>query len=257
MASVVSIMFAPVKGLALASVDAVELEAEGVRENRRFYLVTEDGRLVNGKVAGQLVQIGASADTDGTTLSLAFPDGTSVAGEVELGEMIETNFFGRPVAGRLVGGEYVAAVSSFAGMPLRLVRADEPGAGSDRGVEGSVSVVSSGTLDVLAREAAVDTVDPRRFRMLFHIDGVDAHEEERWLGGRVAIGAAVIRLEAHVGRCAVTTQNPETGVPDLDTLRVLTRYRSDVVSEEPLPIGVWGHVEEPGRVRVGDAVVPL
>jgi uncharacterized protein YcbX len=256
MASVVSISYAPVKGLALSSFDDVQLDAEGVRANRRFYLVGADGRLVNGKVAGTLVQVGAHADDDGTSLELSFPDGSAVAGEVDLEEAIETSFFGRPVAGRLVGGEYSAALTSFAGTPLRLVRADEPGAGSDRGVEGCVSVVSSATLDVLAREAAVQTVDPRRFRMLFQIDGVEPHEEERWLGERIAVGDAVVRLQAHVGRCATTTQNPETGVPDLDTLRVLGRYRSDVPSAEPLPLGVWGGVEEPGRVCVGDAVAP-
>ena len=135
---------------------------------------------------------------------------------------------------------------------------DEPGEGSDRGVGASVSVVSSGTLDRLARQAGVDAVDGRRFRMLFGIDGVDAHAEDGWLGRSVAFGDAVVRLEARVGRCAVTTQDPDTGVPDLDTLRFLGRVPlSSSTSEEPLPIGVWGGVEQPGRVRVGDRVEPL
>ena len=60
-----------------------------------------------------------------------------------------------------------------------------------------------------------------------------------------------------VGRCAVTTQNPETGVKDLDTLRTIRGYRPEVEGEEPLPIGVWGGVERPGRVRIGDTVAPL
>ena len=65
------------------------------------------------------------------------------------------------------------------------------------------------------------------------------------------------RLQGLVGRCAVTTPDPETGVNDLDTLRMIKRYRGDVEGEEPLPFGVWGSVEQPGRVRVGDAVEPL
>ena len=63
-------------------------------------------------------------------------------------------------------------------------------------------------------------------------------------------------LRGNVGRCAVTTQNPDTGVPDLDTLRVLGEYRGDVETSEPLPMGVWGEILEPGRVRLGDPVVP-
>ena len=63
-------------------------------------------------------------------------------------------------------------------------------------------------------------------------------------------------MQEVVGRCAVTTHDPDTGVRDLDTLRILARYRPPD-SGEPLPIGVWGGVEQPGIVRVGDAVEAL
>jgi uncharacterized protein YcbX len=55
----------------------------------------------------------------------------------------------------------------------------------------------------------------------------------------------------------VTTQNPETGEPDLDTLKALAAYRQDVETTEPLPFGVYAAVAQPGRVRVGDPVEPL
>lgn len=255
--SVTSITYAPVKGLALHRVDEVELELAGVRENRRFHLISDEGRMVNGKVEGALVRVAATADRDGTTLSLRFPDGSLLEGAVELGATVETDFFGRPAAGRLVGGEYAEALSAFAGRPLRLVRLTEPGAGSDRGIGASVSVVSAGTLEVLAREAGEERIDARRFRMLFGIDGVEPHAEDAWVGRRVAIGAAVVRLQSFVGRCVVTSQDPDTGVPDLDTLRIIKGYRSHVESDEALPIGVWGSVEQPGRVRVGDSIAPL
>jgi len=253
---VTSISYAPMKGLGLVHVEEVELELTGVRDNRRFHLITSEGRLVNGKVAGTLVQVAASTDRDGTTLSLRFPDGTALEGSAALGDLVETDFWGRQVAGRLVEGPFSERLSSFAGQPLRLVRVNEVGAGSDRGIEGSVSVVSSGTLDRLAQEAGKERIDGRRFRMLFGIDGVEAHAEDSWVGRRVAFGDAVVRLQALVGRCAVTTHDPDTGVRDLDTLRILRGYRPNE-GEEPLPIGVWGGVEQPGRVRVGDSVEPL
>ncbi len=255
--TVTEIMVAPVKGLGLTPAHEVELEHTGVRANRRFYLISDDGRMVNGKVAGPLVRVAAVTDRDATTLSLRFPDGTVVEGPVELGTAVETSFFGRPVAGRVVGGAFSEALSAFAGRPLGLVRAVEPGAGSDRGSDASISLVSRSTLDLLAREAGEADIDSRRFRMLFGIDGVDAHAEDAWVGGRVAFGEAVVRLHALVGRCAVTTHDPDTGVKDLDTLRILRRYRGHVESEEALPIGVWGSVEQPGLVRLGDPVEPL
>jgi uncharacterized protein YcbX len=255
--TVTSITYAPVKGLALAEVNEVELEPTGVRGDRRFHLITDDGRLVNGKLAGELVQVVATADRDGAALSLQFPDGSTLTGAVETAQPVETSFYGRPVAGRVVLGAFSEALSSFAGRSLRLVRVNEPGAGCDRGVDGAVSAVSTGALEMLAREAAVDGVDPRRFRMLFRIGGVQPHAEDGWVGRRVAVGGAAIRVHGLVGRCAVTEQNPDTGVRDLDTLGVLARYRGDVESEESLPFGVFGAVEQPGRVCVGDPVRPL
>jgi uncharacterized protein len=251
------ITYAPVKGLGLLSANEVELEEAGVRGNRRFYLTGADGRLVNGKLAGQLVQVGATSDADGHSLSLDFPDGSVVAGEVATGEAVETDFYGQPVRGHRVLGDFAESLSAFAGRPLQLVRVDEAGAGNDRGAGGSVSVVSRGALDLLAREAGVGEVDARRFRMLFGIERVEAHAEDGWLGRRVAIGDAIVVVRGLVGRCAVTTQNPDTGVKDLDTLRTIRRYRPEVEGEDPLPFGVFGAVDVPGRVRLGDRVEPL
>jgi len=253
---VTSISYAPIKGLGLVHVEEVELELTGVRDNRRFHLITSEGRLASGNLAGTLVQVAATADLDGTTVSLRFPDGSTLDGPVVLGKPVETNFWGRQVAGQLVDGAFSEALSSFTGRSLRLVRVNEPGAGSDRGIGGSVSVVSSGTLGRLAQEAGKERIDERRFRMLFGIDGVEAHAEDSWVGRRVAFGDAVVGLQALVGRCAVTTHDPVTGVRDLDTLRILRGYRPNE-GEEPLPIGAWGGVEQPGRVRVGDSVEPL
>ena len=67
----------------------------------------------------------------------------------------------------------------------------------------------------------------------------------------------MIRLHGLVGRCLVTTQDPDTGLKTLDTLRIIRGYRSHVETDEPLPFGVWGGVEQPGRVRLGDPVEPL
>jgi uncharacterized protein YcbX len=254
---VAAIAYAPVKGLGLNQVDEVELELTGVRDNRRFYLIDEDGRLVNGKVAGPLVRVRATADDDGTSLVLQLPDGSTVDGPVELGATVETNFYGRLVPGRIVGGAYGDALSELAGRALQLVRADEPGAGSDRGVEGTVSVLSAGSLEEMARQAGEERIDDRRFRMLFRIEGVEPHAEDGWAGRRVALGDAVVRLHGLVGRCLVTAQDPDTGLKSLDTLRIIRRYRSEIETDEPLPFGAWGGVEQPGRVRVGDTVEAL
>jgi uncharacterized protein YcbX len=254
--SVAWITIAPVKALALVHRDEVELEPFGVRENRRFYLVGEDGRMVNGKLAGPLVRVVPDYEDGTGRLALRMPDGSTVAGTVEVDDAMTTDFWGRPVSGRLVVGPWAEALSELAGQPLRLVRTEQAGEGADRGSQAGVSLVATASLDALAEAAGVDRVDGRRFRMLFGVDGVASHAEDGWLGRRVRIGEAVVRPRGNVGRCAVTTQNPETGIPDLDTLRVLGEYRGDVETTERLPFGVWGEVVEPGRVRLGDTVEP-
>ena len=256
-AVVTRISCAPVKGLSLTHPAEIELEQDGMRENRRFYLIGETGRLVNGKALGTLTQVVAESDADGTMLVLRFPGGDVAAGGLGLGSAVETNFYGRRVTGRVVEGPWAAALSEFAGARLRLIRADEAGAGSDRGARAAVSLVSAASLQRLAAEAGVASVDDRRFRMLFTIDGVAEHDEDGWVGREVRVGDAVVRWRGLVGRCAVTTQDPDTGVPTLDTLRLLRAYRGDLPTDEPLPFGIWGEVVAPGRVRLGDVVEPL
>jgi hypothetical protein len=90
--------------------------------------------------------------------------------------------------------------------------------------------------------------------MNFGVDGIAAHEEDEWVGKRLSIGEAVVVPQGHVGRCAITTQNPDTGLPDLNTLRALAGYRGDLDATEPLPFGIHAAVAQPGRIRVGDPV---
>ena len=176
---------------------------------------------------------------------------------MELGERIVTSFFGRPVEGRLVDGPWSDALSAYVGRPLRLARTEREGDGVDRGRMAGATLVSTGSLDAL-RVAAGEThpVDGRRFRMTVGIDGVEPHAEDAWIGGRVRIGEATVTVREHVGRCAVTTLDPDRGIRDLDTLGVITGYRGHVPTREPIPFGVWCEVVEPGRVAVGDPIEP-
>lgn len=246
------ISLTPVKATMLHLVDEAELLESGVRGDRRFYLVTEQGRLLSNKDHGPLQVVRADYDEGADTLSMRFADGEVLAAPVERREEVETSFHGRPRAARLVGGPWADAISSLVGAPIRLVEPALPA--PDRGRGGAATLLATTSLDRLAGELGVDGVDHRRFRMNFGIEGVAAHEEDAWRGRRVRVGEAVVIPQGHVGRCVITTQDPATGLTDLDTLKGLARYRRDVEATEPLPFGIHAAVAEPGRVRVGDAV---
>ena len=237
----------------LASVEKIELDTTGVRGDRRFYVVDADDALVNAKRAPVLLTVRPLVEEG--RLVLRFPDETSVGAEVRLGDRVETSFYGRPVEGRIVEGPFDEALSELVGKAVRLARAEREGDGVDRGRLAPASLVSTASLEALRAAAGVgERVDGRRFRMTVGVDGVAAHSEDGWIGERVRLGGAVVLVREKVGRCAVTTRDPDTGIRDLDTLGVIAAYREDVPTREPLPFGVWCEVVEPGPVALGDPV---
>jgi uncharacterized protein YcbX len=257
MKTVSRLSIAPVKGMALVHPLEITLGPTGVAENRRFHVVDEDGRRYGQIRNGTLVRIAPTYDGEADLLSLLFPDGEVVADEVALAEPIVTDFYGRDVPGRVVVGPWADAISAYAGKPLRLVKTDAPGAGVDRS-RGAVSVLADASLDALARNAGRDALDARRFRMLIGVAGCSPHEEDEWVGRNVRVGDAVIRLHEEVARCAITTQDPDSGIPDFDTLREIESYRGTRDDDgKHIDFGVFGEVKEPGLVRLGDAVEPL
>jgi len=252
---VVRINIAPVKSLGLVQLEEIELGERGVAGNRRFWLVDESRRLVNNKRKGQLVRVRPEWNEQTRELALTFPDGARLAGVVELdAQPFEVEMYGYPLASRRVLGPWADALSDYAGERLTLLWAEE--GAPDRLYAGTVTLVSRESLQRLAEEAGEDELDGRRFRMLLEIDGVGPHEEDEWQGTQIRVGGATIQVNGDVGRCAVTTHDPDTGIPTVDTLKALARYRRDG-RKEPLPFGVFGSVVVPGRVRVGDEVQPL
>lgn len=245
----------PVKALGLWHPEQISLEPSGVAADRRFYLVDEEGNLVTGRRHGALVQVRAAYDEESAALTLHFPDGTHVQGTVTVGEGVTTDFYGgRTVSGRVVDGPWGPALSAYTDASLRLVRTTQPGDGWD---VHPVTLLGDPSVEELARRSGhTEPLDARRFRMLVMVSGGEPHDEDGWVGRAVRIGSAVVRVTGPVPRCVVTSQDPGTGRKDFDTLKEIRRYRG-VRDGEAIDFGVYGEVERPGTVRVGDPVEPL
>ena len=213
--------------------------------------------MLNGKRLAPVTTIGAHFDPSTDRLELRMANGTRVSGIVRDGEgLVVTMYGGHEAPGHVVEGPWSAPLSEQLGRPIRLVRFDGPGNGHDRaGKAAGATLLSLASLERLAGEAGVEgPVDPRRFRMLIGIDGATAHEEDGWIGRSVRVGDAVVVPGGNVGRCRVTTLDPDTGTRDLETLDVLARYRRDVPSTEALSFGIWARVERAGHVALGDEI---
>jgi uncharacterized protein YcbX len=247
--SVCALTTTPVKGMRVSRVESIELGALGARGDRIFYVIDDRGRMINGKQLGELQTIVPEYDEE--SLALTFADGTRIAAPLQYGEPVQTRFFSRPREVRELRGPWSDALSDHLDRPLRIVQA---GSAVDRGRSGATSIVSQSSLRRRAEAAERDGLDARRFRMLIEVDGVDAHEEDSWVGRRVRVGEATLAMHGHVGRCLITSRDPESGEVDLPTLDLLGEYRRELDSTEPLPFGIYGEVLHGGTVRIGDPV---
>jgi uncharacterized protein YcbX len=258
-ATVVWLATAPVKAMALDEPAEVRVGPTGISGDRRFLLIDPSNRLVAGKRLGPLATIVPRVGHEPETLALHFPDGSVIDAPVELGRPLNAILYGEDRPAHEVDGPFSAILSEWAGQPLRLVHMDAEGGGIDRAPEGGgLTIISRGSLRVLAGAAGLDEpLDPRRFRMSAVVDGIEAYGEEAWLGRRVRLGEVIVAPHGNVGRCAVTTHDPDTGRRSLDTLALLAETRSDVPTTEALPFGVWGTVLGPGRIKLGDEVTVL
>jgi uncharacterized protein YcbX len=253
MPTVARFSIAPVRSLGLEHPREIELTEAGVVEDRRFFLIDGVDRLVDRLLVPSLVQIGAHIDQSATQLRLSFPSGTVIDEAVQLGAPIKTVVHKRPAVGHIVEGPWAAALSDFCGRAIRLVRCDRVG-GTRKAHP--ATLITDGSLELLGHHLGAGSVDGRRFRMLIELEGGAAHEEDTWVGGRIRLGDSVLHISAAVPRCAITTQDPDTGERDLDTLRTIIAYRG-LRDDHDIDFGVYGEVEQAGRIRLGDSVEVL
>ena len=242
----------PVKGLGLHHPESVELTADGVGGDREFFLVDAAGEMASCTDIGALMAHRAELDAASGVLTVHGPDGALRSAPVELGDAIDTDFYGlRTVSGHHVAG-WDDVFSDIAGQPLRLVRGDT-GAFDVAGV----TLVGKASTAALAVANGLKPVDGRRFRMNIEIAGSSVLDEDTWDGRELSIGDAVVRAGGPVKRCAATTRNPDTGEIDLQTLKLIGALKG---REDHAPwgagffFGVYADVLVPGRVAVGDPV---
>lgn len=101
----------------------------------------------------------------------------------------------------------------------------------------------------VATAAAAD-LDSRRFRPSIVVDGLEAGEEDAWVGRRVRVGSATLLVDHRCERCVIITIDPDELEVDPS---ILQRIHRDYESR----FGVLCEVAEPGEMRVGDPVEPL
>ena len=181
----------------------------------------------------QLARITCAFSETTGNLSLAHPD----LGEITLKPETE--------AERLTA--WLAPIAAPSGpAPYRLIRVPGGQALTDF-PDTHYSIGNLASLRAL-EEMAGRTLEHIRFRMNLWIDGAAPWEEQDWLDGEIAIGAARFRITDPVGRCNATNADPATGTRTTDLTRLLhSRFRH-------MDFGVYAQAVTDGDLKVGDKI---
>jgi uncharacterized protein YcbX len=117
--------------------------------------------------------------------------------------------------------------------------------------QGQVTLHSRESLAAVASAFGAPTVDELRFRSNIAIEGVNAWEEQDWIGRRVRIGAVELDVARSKTRCLATHANPRTGERDLRVMQTLVQAFGQ--REPTFAVALMTHGRG-GEIRVGDTV---
>lgn len=244
----------PVKATAPIDVTTAEVGLEGLRHDRRWAVVDQQGHRLNAGRHDVLMTVRAEPTPDGLELSAPGLAPVRVAEPVG-GPRLDVDISRMPTA--VDAGEAAAAFfTALLGLPARLVWQDDPAArpvSTAHGGRGDepLNLADAGpllltTTESLARLNAwiAETGEPadlsmQRFRPNVVVDGVaEAFAEDAWQTFR--IGSVSFRFAEHCDRCSTTLIDPETLEHGKEPIRTLARHRR------------WD-----GRTWFGIRIVPL
>jgi uncharacterized protein YcbX len=115
-----------------------------------------------------------------------------------------------------------------------------------------ISLIGQTTIALLGRHVGRD-LDPRRFRPNILVEPLDGQSvmEDDWLGARVIFGrrddSARVRANRKDERCMMINLDPATATQDPEVLRAVVQVRNECA-------GIYGSVEAPGTICVGDVI---
>jgi len=269
----------PVKSTAVRPVLHGEVEPWGLRGDRRWMVVDQEGECVTAREERRLLRITAdTTDTDPTMhagLRLSAPGFDDLRVDEPRGPAVPVTVHGRGdgLEGTVAGDAAGAWVAEVVGRSdLRLVhvlrprplsrthaRAGEATAFADAY---PVTLASRASLERL-REWVTETAAERgeaerspmvieRFRPNLVLDGdLEPFEEDHWR--RVQVGPVEFRVVKPVDRCVLTTVDPVTLDGGHEPIRTLAKHRR---WEGATWFAMQLVPETRGVVRVGDDVTP-
>lgn len=270
-----SIHLHPLKSGAIRDVAAAEVEAAGLRGDRRWMLVDAEGEKISARTDRRLFTVQAdTVETDPALsgLRLRAPGLDDLLVDEPEGPLRPVSVFGDPATGVDAGDAAATWLAEAIGRAgVRLVHCARP---ADRALDPEFSQPGDHTgypdgfplllttpaslaqlqdrltADALERGENPVPLTMRRFRPNVVVDAAEPFVEESW--SRIRIGAVDFAVVKTCARCVMTTIDPDTLAGGKEPLRTLARHHrvgsSALFGMNLIPLGA-------GRIQVGDEAV--
>lgn len=116
---------------------------------------------------------------------------------------------------------------------------------------GLVTLHSRASLTKIAAAVGDPDLNELRFRSNIAIDGLNAWEEQSWVGRTIRIGQVLFEVVSPKSRCLATHANPQTGKRDLPILQALP---DAFAQQKPVFAIAMTTKDSVGHIQVGDLV---
>ena len=258
-----SITAYPIKACGGISSAAWELDAFGLRHDRRWMVVTPQGDFLTQREYPRLALVRVHVGE--TELLIEAPGMTplSLVLEPPSGEPVTVQVWGDLCRATLPAPKADGWFTRFLGAELRLAylpgesfrQVDPEYSASRRRVSFADGypflILGTGSLDDLNRRLA-QPLPMSRFRPNLVVHGAEPFAEDRWR--RIRVGSMEFDLVKSCDRCVVTTNDQTTAELGPEPLRTLATFRR---AKGQVMCGRNAIHAGPGRVQVGDTVEVL
>ena len=263
MITITSLTIFPVKSMKALSLQASDVDLIGLKHDRRWLVVDDNDKFQTIREDKELAQVKAVPQANGLTLTHPTKGFFTIQTPDSSAESCTVRIWRSEVNALRANKDAAVFLSDILGKPLQLVYlADE----TARQVNPKfatpsdyvsfadgypISIASESSWQDLRHRTGID-LSMRRFRINITVTGADAWAEDQWK--LIQIGAVKFRIAKPIGRCIVTTLDPDTGQKTADNEPLATLSKFHRASDGEIIFGQHLIPDRTGHISVGDEV---
>ncbi|WP_310587862.1 MOSC domain-containing protein [Dyadobacter luteus] len=225
----------PVKSLAGIRLSEAEVQSRGLRFDRRWMIVDEEGVFLTQRTFSKMALIDVTLEsntirlhsrTDKSFIDIPLQPEHPLEISVKVWDDVVPALTVSKTADEWLSKQLEKQVTLVVMPDSTKRKADPKYAKNDENVSFADGfpylIISQAALDNLNRKIDSD-LEMKRFRPNFVISGTEPHAEDNW--SLLQIGDIEFEIVKPCARCVLTTIDPETGIKGAEPLKTLAGYR--------------------------------